>query len=113
MIPIKYQLLEFAYSSGTNPFRKWLNSLPANIAARIQARLYAAELGNLGDWKSIGDGVFEMGVHLNPGYRIYFGRDGKNILLLLGGGTKRSQTRDIAKAKKHWREFKGDGHVTT
>jgi putative addiction module killer protein len=113
MILIKYQILEYVSSRGTNPFRDWLETLPRMIAARVQARLYAAELGNLGDYKGVGDGLFELRLHIGPGYRIYFGRESRTVLILLGGGTKGTQTRDIARARRNFTMYRGTNHVTT
>ena len=112
MILIKYRLIEYTSPNGRIPFRAWLESLPVAVAARVQARLYAAELGNLGDCKTVGAGVFELRVHLGPGYRVYFGREGAVVLILLGGGTKGTQKRDIERAKKYWSEFRGSKNAT-
>ncbi len=98
--------------NGRNPFRAWLDCLPERVAARIQARLYAVELGNFGDYKSVGSGVFELRLHLGPGYRIYFGREGAVVIVLLGGGEKGTQSRDIAKAKISWKKYTGGTHVS-
>ena len=64
------------------------------------------EAGNLSNVKSVGDGVHEFRINVGPGYRIYFGRHGQTLIILLGGGTKRRQERDIEKAKERWAEFK-------
>jgi putative addiction module killer protein len=112
MILIKYQLPEFVAPGGANLFREWIETLPRIVAAPIQARLYAAELGNLGDRKSLDGGVFELRIHVRPGYRVYFGRDGRTALILLGGGTKGSQIRDT-RAQKNWKIYQGSNHVTT
>ena len=101
MILIKYQIIEFITAIGRNPFRTWLRSLPTPAAARVQGRLYGIEIGNLGDCKSVGDGIFELRIHLSPGYRVYFGRHRAKTIVLLCGGTKGSQWKDIAKAKKY------------
>ena len=113
MILIKYQIIEYVSSRGTNPFRDWLETLPQRVAARVQARLYATELGNLGDYKAVGHEVFELRIHTGPGYRVYFGREGRTVLILLGGGTKGSQTRDIARARRNLKTYRGSTHVTT
>jgi putative addiction module killer protein len=113
MILIKYQILEFVSPRGANLFREWIRTLPRIVAARIQARIYAAELGNLGDHKSVDDGVFELRIHVGAGYRVYFGREGRTTLVLLGGGTKGSQARDIARAQKNWKIYQGSNHGTT
>ena len=74
--------------------------------ARILARLESARFGNFGDCKSVGNGVFEMRVHVGAGYRIYYMRAGTTVYVLLTGGDKSSQKKDIFRAKKMAREFK-------
>lgn len=84
----------------TDVFSQWLTRLRDKKAlARIIARLESARLGNLGDVKSVGGGVREMRIHVGPGYRIYFVQTGQVVLLLLCGGDKATQRRDIEKAK--------------
>jgi putative addiction module killer protein len=84
----------------SNEFDKWLGKLKDSKGkARILARIKSAELGNLGDAKPVGEGISEMRIHYGPGYRVYFTRRGKLLILLLMGGDKSSQKRDIAKAK--------------
>jgi putative addiction module killer protein len=73
--------------------------------ARIVARLDRLKAGLLGDWKSIGDGVFELRIDVGPGFRVYNGQDGKALILLLCGGDKRAQTRDIENAKTYWKDY--------
>lgn len=86
----------------TDEFAKWLKRLKdANARARINVRLKRISLtGNLGDTKSVGDGVYELRVDYGPGYRVYYSQRGKEVLLLLIGGDKSSQQKDIEKAKK-------------
>jgi len=85
----------------TAVFREWLSSLRDTKAkARILARIRSAELGNLGDCSPVGEGVSEMRIHYGPGYRLYFKRTGDIVYLLLIGGNKSSQKRDIAAALK-------------
>ena len=85
----------------TKAFAKWLAQLrDARAKARILARLESARLGNLGDTRSVGSGVHEMRVHVGAGYRVYFTRHGGEVLLLLCGGDKSSQQRDIERARR-------------
>jgi putative addiction module killer protein len=91
-------------------FAEWLDGLSDQRGrARILARLTSAEHGNFGDCAPVGEGVSEMRVHFGPGYRVYFVRDGAAVYVLLCGGDKGSQTRDIAKAKAMARELKEKG----
>lgn len=103
---MSFSLKEYISIDGKNHFRLWLDSLEISIKAKIQARLFRVENGNLGDCKSIGDGVFELRFMTRSGYRVYFGREDKRIVLLLAGGDKSSQRRDIQKAKALWLENK-------
>ena len=96
---------EYLTAAGKNPFREWLGSLTTGVRARIQARVLRFELGNLGDHKSVGEGIWEARVMFGPGYRIYFAKDGDSIVVLLVGGDKGSQTRDIARARGFWRDY--------
>ena len=83
----------------TSEFKEWLLSLrDAKAKARIAARISRAENGNLGDSKSVGEGVSEMRIDYGPGYRIYFVQLGQELIILLAGGDKATQKRDIAKA---------------
>ena len=93
--------------NGNEPFERWLTSIRDNrTVARIDNRLKRVRLGQLGDHRSIGEGVFEFRLDFGPGYRIYFGRIGNQRLLLLMGGDKNSQAKDIARAKQYWKDFK-------
>jgi putative addiction module killer protein len=90
----------------TSPFDLWLNKLRDREAKnRIRLRLQQVILGNLGDYKPVGDGFFELRIDYGPGYRIDFGQDGDTIVVLLLGGAKGSQDRDIAKAKEYWQDY--------
>ena len=83
----------------TEIFRYWLAQLSDRIARnRILARLERAANGNLGDWKSIGGGAAEMRIDHGPGYRVYFTRQGDRLIIILAGGTKKTQAKDIARA---------------
>lgn len=96
---------EYVSADGRHPFREWLEALDVVVRARIQARILRFEMGNLGDHKSVGAGVWEARLVFGPGYRIYFGKDGKSIILLLVGGTKASQRKDIRRAQNFWRDY--------
>jgi putative addiction module killer protein len=90
----------------SSDFDAWLSRLADQRAkARILARLRSAALGNFGDCESVGDGVLEMRIHFGPGYRLYFVRTGTIVYVVLGGGDKSSQKKDIARAKKMAREL--------
>jgi len=91
----------------SSDFDMWLSDLSDQKAkARILARLTSATFGNFGDCTPVGEGVSEMRIHVGAGYRIYYARTGSTVYVLLAGGTKGSQTKDIAKAKKMTRELK-------
>ncbi len=69
------------------------------------ARLKRVQLGNLGDHRGVGEGVYELRIDFGSGYRVYFGEDGKRLIVLLIGGTKKTQTRDIETAKRYWSDY--------
>ncbi len=101
------QIRVYQVRDGKRPFSEWLNKLRDRRAQqRIDARLARVELGNFGDAKSVGDGVLELRIDYGPGYRVYFGRDGNALVVLLLGGEKSSQARDIATAKDFWADYK-------
>jgi putative addiction module killer protein len=95
------------YARGrSNPFSDWLASLKDSRAIGIvRARLNRIRLGNFGDCKSIGGGVEELRIDFGPGYRIYYGRHESCVVILLCGGDKRTQARDILKARQYWKEY--------
>ncbi len=94
-------------SDGTAPLEQWLDSLADRRGAgAIRARLARVRLGNLGDCRAVGEGVAELKIRFGPGYRVYFGRIGRRVVLLLGGGAKKSQAGDIRDAKARWADFK-------
>ena len=88
-------------TNGKSPYLNWENSLTPKIRASITARIARIRLGNFGDCKSIkGEkSLFELRLQLGPGYRVYFGKKGRKIVILLCGGDKGSQKRDISKEK--------------
>ncbi|MBI1293948.1 type II toxin-antitoxin system RelE/ParE family toxin [bacterium] len=96
------ELLKYLDERGHSPFRDWLDGLKDRQArAKIRVRL-----GNLGDTKSVGSGINELRIPYGPGYRIYYGRHGNQIIILLLGGDKGSQTADIALAQAYWEDYR-------
>jgi len=100
-----FRVREYLTNRGASPFREWLDGLDVTVRARIQARVFRFESGNLGDYKSVGDGVLESRLDFGPGYRLYFGMDEGDLVLLLIGGTKRTQRRDIFQAREYWADY--------
>ncbi len=97
----------FQTQDGQEPFTDWLRSLrDQRTRDRIRKRLERLEAGNFGDYRSVGDGVFELRLQFGAGYRIYFGEVDNTIVLLLCGGDKSSQARDIQRAKTYWLKHK-------
>ena len=96
---------EYLDDHGRSPFRGWLQGLSPVVRARVQARILRFEIGNLGDHKQLGGGVWEARLAFGPGYRVYFGRTGRELVLLLLGGDKGSQRKDIIVAKEYWAAY--------
>jgi len=104
---VNKKLVIFKSKNGKIPFVDWIEQLRDKKArAIIRARLNRIQLGNFGDCKSIGDEVYEFRIHYSSGYRIYFGISGNDLVVLLCGGTKSTQKKDILKAKSYWEEYK-------
>ena len=99
------QIIDYINSNGDAPVRDWLNDLDPVIAARIQARINRLESGNFGDSKSVGSGIYELKFKFGSGYRIYFAKHGESIVLLLCGGDKSTQSKDIEIARLYWADF--------
>lgn len=102
------QVVNYTTTSGKEPFTEWLHDLDRYTRAVVRAKLARIRLGNFGDCKPIkgGDGIWELRIFYGPGYRIYFGKIGKGFVVLLWGGNKGNQNRDIAKAKRYWLSYK-------
>jgi putative addiction module killer protein len=97
---------EYLAPDGRSPFRKWFDGLNAEAAAKVTTGITRMGMGNLSNVDSVGQGVHEYKISFGPGYRIYFGRDGDELIILLAGGTKKKQSRDIAEAQKLWADYK-------
>lgn len=100
------EVLEYVRDDGHCPFAEWVDSLDEKAAAKVVTAVERMREGNLGDHKSVGKGVTERRIHYGPGYRVYFGRDGARLIILVGGGTKSRQNRDIRSAQETWAEYK-------
>lgn len=103
------QVEEYVSKAGNSPFQRWFDGLKSQAQAKVAAALYRMEQGNMGDVAPVGAGVYERRIHWGPGLRVYFGRDGGRLIVLLGGGSKHRQQRDIAAANKHWKEYRQEG----
>ncbi len=100
------ELRGYVDEKGNRPFTKWFSELDHSAAARVTTALTRIELGNLSNVKGVGGGVFEYRIDFGPGYRIYFGKDGDRLVILVGGGSKKRQVKDIAVAQERWADYK-------
>jgi putative addiction module killer protein len=101
------QLVIYADPTGYEPFQEWIDELRDLKGRRlIIKRLLRVQEGNFGDAEPIGEGLSELRIFFGPGYRVYFGEDAGNIILILCGGDKSTQSRNITNAKSYWKEYK-------
>ncbi|HUV96149.1 MAG TPA: type II toxin-antitoxin system RelE/ParE family toxin [Acidobacteriaceae bacterium] len=100
------QVREYLDRNGRSPYSDWFDDLYAPAAAKVALAVIRMQQGNLSNAKSVGAGVYEYRIEFGPGYRIYFGRDGERLVILLGGGTKKRQQRDIDRALALWQQYK-------
>ena len=101
------EVFRYQIEGGKEPLTDWLQSLQDKQAqAKIRVRLKRLEAGNFGDCYPVGEGVQELREHLGAGYRVYFGRHGRAVVILLCGGSKKSQPADIKAAKAYWADWK-------
>ena len=100
------QIIIYANQDGYEPFAEWMDNLRDRQGKRrILQRLRRLEQGNYGDVAPIGDGLSELRMFFGPGYRVYFGEDAENIVVILCGGDKSTQNQDIEDAKAYWKEY--------
>ena len=104
----KWEILKYVTEQGLCPFDEWFNTLDSATQARIDVRLDRLTLGNFGDHHSVGSGVHELRFFFGPGYRIYYGLDRTKIVLLLTGGSKKRQSRDIKAAQRFWAAYQSE-----
>jgi len=102
MIKIK----QYIDISGSSPFEKWFTELNSIAAAKVTKSIYKLELGNFSSVEGVGAGIYEQKIDFGPGYRVYFGEDGNELIILLCGGTKKRQSNDIALAAAFWQDYK-------
>jgi putative addiction module killer protein len=100
------EVREYIDAAGKSPFGKWFNGLNAQGAAKVTTALEKVARGNFSNVEPVGGGVSEYKIDWGPGYRIYFGKDGQTLVILVGGGTKKRQSSDIKTAREHWTEYK-------
>jgi putative addiction module killer protein len=101
------EIRKLALANGAVPFDEWFESLrDIKSQAAVDSRLARVRAGNLGDHKSVGEGVFELRIHIGGGLRVYFAMQGAQIVALLGGGDKSTQKRDIGRAQQLWKLYK-------
>ena len=102
----RVEVKEYLARNGSSPFGKWFDGLNAEAAAKVTIAITRMTKGNLSNVHSVGQGVHEYVIDFGPGYRIYLGRDGRELIILLGGGTKKRQSQDIAHAQVLWAEYR-------
>jgi len=104
---VKYIIKLYEDKKGEEPFVLWISSLKdISMQARVKNRIKRIQLGNFGDCKSIDKSIFELRLNFGPGYRVYFAKESNVVVLLLCGGNKKTQNKDIKKAKMYWDNYK-------
>jgi putative addiction module killer protein len=100
------EVQEYIDARGHIPYRDWIVELDTSVRVRIITAVLRMEQGNFSAAKGIGSGIFELRLDFGPGFRVYFGKDGETLVILLGGGSKKRQQADIAAARALWAEYK-------
>ncbi len=103
---VMIEVREYLDRGGRSPFGAWSDRLNREAAAKVAAALARIQQGNLSNAKGVGAGVYEYRIDFGPGYRIYFGKDGDRLVILVGGGTKKRQQEDIKTALVRWQDYK-------
>jgi putative addiction module killer protein len=99
------EVKEYLDRRGRSPFGLWFNKLDNTVAAKVAVALARIEMGNFSNVKGLGGGILEYKIDYGAGYRIYFGKDGETLAILLGGGSKKRQSRDVKDAKDRWGDY--------
>ncbi len=103
---VEKEIKKLELQNGLVPFDEWFDSLrDKRMQAAVDARLVRVRTGNFGDSKFVGSGVHELRINFGPGFRVYYGLHGQDVVVLLGGGDKSSQPRDIRRAQQLWQQF--------
>ena len=100
------EVREYLDADGKSPYAKWFDRLNVAAAVKVTTAVHRMEQGNFSNVKGVGAGVYEFRIDFGPGYRIYFGKDGDRLVILLAGGSKKRQDADITAAKANWRDYK-------
>jgi putative addiction module killer protein len=100
------RITEYLDGKGLSPFGRWFAKIDVRAASKVTIALARVAQGNLSNVKPVGSGVLEYRIDYGPGYRVYFGRDGDDLVVLLVGGTKQRQQNDIEAAQAYWRDYK-------
>jgi len=100
------EVREYLDAEGYSPYTKWFDRQNATAAVKVATAVYRMEQGNFSNVKGVGAGVYEYRIDFGPGYRIYFGKAGDSLVILLAGGTKKRQDLDVTTAKANWRDYK-------
>ena len=106
VLPLAMKIVEYVDRKGLSPFGRWFASIESRAASKVTVALTRLAQDNVSNVKTVGSGVLECRIDYGPGYRIYFGRDGADLVILLIGGTKVRQEKDIASAHSHWLDYK-------
>jgi putative addiction module killer protein len=107
MLPFQtVEILEYLDWAGRSPYAEWFDSLSAPAAAKVTVAITRMAMGNFSNLKGVGGGVYEYRVNFGPGFRIYLGKDGERLVILLAGGTKKRQENDIEDARARWQDYK-------
>ena len=101
-----FEVVVYETGDGRAPFDEWFRALDVQAALKVTTAIARIETGNLGDVKPVGQGVSERRLTFGPGYRLYFGRDGQKLVVLLTGGTKKRQSKDVEQAQAFWADYK-------
>ena len=97
---------EYLDPYGRSPYAAWFDRLNPQAAAKVATALTRLAGGNFSNVKGVGSGMFEYKIDFGPGYRVYLGKDGERLVILLGGGTKKRQQHDIVTALANWHDYK-------